>query len=125
MNRQLYEGKILEHYREPRHTGTVDDPDATVAASNPHCGDDFTFTAAVDGGRVTELRFDGAGCALSTAAASLLTDEMIGEPVDALADIPEEDVFRLVGIEKDEIAPPRVKCVLLARRALADIGDML
>ncbi|MDY6761647.1 MAG: iron-sulfur cluster assembly scaffold protein, partial [Candidatus Nanohaloarchaea archaeon] len=68
--RQLYRGKILKHFKEPHNEGAVADADVEAHVENPHCGDAFTFTAAVDDGTITDIGFEGGGCALSTAAAS-------------------------------------------------------
>ncbi|MDY6766213.1 MAG: iron-sulfur cluster assembly scaffold protein [Candidatus Nanohaloarchaea archaeon] len=121
--RQLYEGRIMDHYTDPRHAGTVDDADMSVHVENPHCGDSFTITAAVDDDTFTAIRFDGDGCALSTAAASLLLDELEGATIAAAAEIEDRDVFDMLGIQKDDIAPVRVKCVLLARNGVEEMVD--
>lgn len=116
----LYREKILSHYREPHNQGRVDDPDLSGRADNPNCGDELLFTAAVDDGRFAGLAFEGEGCALSVAAASLLTDALQDEPLDA-ADVPDDEMFGMLGLEKDEVSPLRVKCVLLARDGIVSM----
>jgi nitrogen fixation NifU-like protein len=127
MDKSLYRDHILQHYKEPHNFGAVDDPDRESAVENPLCGDDLGFSVAVEDGEVQDIRFEGSGCALSIAAASLLTDELQGASVERLKRISEEDVFALVGLEKDAISPMRVKCVLLCRdgvqRLVDDNGD--
>lgn len=120
MSRQLYRGKILEHYKEPRKFGTVDDPGLDVEVANPHCGDVLRFTGRVEDGELV-LRFEGDGCALSIAAASLLADRLDGAAVDAVEDVSEEELFDMLGIQKDTIAPVRVKCVLLGKRGIEEL----
>ncbi len=111
----LYRGKILDHYQDPHNSGEVPDADMAGEADNPSCGDDLTFTAAVDDGTFTDLKFAGNGCALSIAAASVLTDELQEAAVDAVHDVSDDDLFGMLGLEKDDVSPMRVKCVLLAR----------
>ena len=82
---QLYHAQIVEHDRHPHHCGPL--PGATHAATldNPLCGDVVTVHAIVDGDRIRELRFEGRGCALSRAAASMMADRVTGLPI---ADLP-------------------------------------
>ncbi len=120
MSRQLYRGKILEHYKEPRRFGELEEAELETEVANPHCGDDLRFTGRVED-ETLHLRFEGDGCALSIAAASLLADQLDGGPVDDATDIADEDVFEMLGIQKDAIAPIRVKCVLLAKRGIEEM----
>lgn len=123
MSKSLYREHILQHYKEPHNFGEVDDPDVDVVVANPTCGDELHITAAVDDGEISEVKFDGSGCALSIASASLLTDELQGEPLESLKNISEEQVFNLVGLEKDEVSPMRVKCVLLIRDGVQELQE--
>ncbi|MDY6765914.1 MAG: SUF system NifU family Fe-S cluster assembly protein [Candidatus Nanohaloarchaea archaeon] len=115
MSRQLYEEKILEHYQEPHNEGTIDDADMDAHVENPHCGDAFTFTAALDDGIISDIRFEGEGCALSIASASMLTERVEERPVEDAIDVGQEDILDMMGIQKDAVAPVRMKCILLAR----------
>lgn len=121
MTESLYRDHILQHYKEPHNQGAVDDPDAEVTVANPTCGDELTFTVSTSGGRIDDIKFNGSGCALSIAAASLLTDELQNEPVERLDDIADAAVFDLVGLEKDAVSPMRVKCVLLCRDGVKEL----
>ncbi|MDY6774194.1 MAG: iron-sulfur cluster assembly scaffold protein [Candidatus Nanohaloarchaea archaeon] len=118
MSRQLYQGKILEHYREPLNRGNMEEPDLESEVSNPHCGDELRFTAKVEGEGFVELKFDGEGCALSTASASLLTERLSGQDRGSVTDLEPGEVFRLLGVEKEEVTPIRQKCVLLAKEGI-------
>lgn len=111
----LYREKILEHYKHPHNQGSIEEPDMEAEVSNPTCGDDLTFQAAVKNGEITDIKFDGEGCALSIAAASMLTDEVKGEDVATVKNISDERLFTLLGLEKDAVSPMRMKCVLLSR----------
>ncbi len=115
--RSIYKEHILEHYNDPHNFGEMDDPDADVEAENPSCGDELHLYAKVDDGKIQDLSFTGSGCALSIAAASLLTDELQGVDVDDIKNVSEEDLFELLGLEQEMISPLRMKCVLLCRDA--------
>ena len=119
----LYRDYILEHYRRPHNFGVIDEPSATFEGSNPLCGDRITMQLAVKDGLVEQVGFTGRGCAISQASASLLTDEVKGKPLEAVADIRADDVLELLGID---ISPARLKCAMLSfdslQHLLADVG---
>jgi nitrogen fixation protein NifU and related proteins len=78
----LYQEIIMDHYRSPRGKATLDNIPQAMAHENPTCGDTIKLEVVVgDGGRVDILRFDGHGCAISTASASLMTESLAGLPV--------------------------------------------
>ncbi len=79
MLEELYEEIILDHYRRPRNKGKVDPSDLVAHDSNPLCGDEVDISARFDGGRIAELKFDGKGCAICTASASIMTQKLIGK----------------------------------------------
>ena len=119
----LYRDYILEHYRRPHNFGVIEEPSATYEGANPLCGDRITMQLGVKDGVVTDVGFTGRGCAISQASASLLTDEVRGKPVEAVAGIQAVDLLDLLGIE---ISPARLKCAMLSfdslQHLLADIG---
>jgi nitrogen fixation NifU-like protein len=119
----LYRDYILEHYRKPHNFGVIEEPSATYEGANPLCGDRITMQLGVKDGVVEEIGFTGRGCAISQASASLLTDEVKGKPVEAVAGIEATDVLDLLGID---ISPARLKCAMLSfeslQHLLADIG---
>jgi nitrogen fixation NifU-like protein len=80
--RELYQSVILDHNKKPRNTGVVEDANRVADGHNPLCGDEIHLTARVVDGVVEELRFEGSGCAISTASASLMTQAVKGRPVD-------------------------------------------
>src|ERR687894_2397177 len=107
----LYRDQILEHYKRPHNFGRLDSPDLEFEDTNPFCGDEQHVTIRLDGDdRVAEVAFDGKGCAISTAATSLLTDELVGKSRDELLGLPKEFVLELLGID---ISATRMKCALL------------
>lgn len=117
----LYKQHILEHYKDPHNFGAVDEPDLEATVANETCGDELHFTATVEDGKVQELKFDGKGCALSIAAASVLSDELQDVAVERLKSISEEDVFVQLGLDRDRISPMRLKCVLLGRDCVQEM----
>jgi nitrogen fixation NifU-like protein len=117
---ELYREQILEHYKRPHNFGVIEDPDLEFEDNNPFCGDEQHVTIRLDeDGRVAEVKFDGQGCAISTAATSMLTDELIGLSRDELVTLPKEKVLELLGIE---ISATRMKCALLGLKVVKGAG---
>jgi nitrogen fixation NifU-like protein len=118
----LYRDYILEHYKHPRNYGTLDPHDLEFHDHNPLCGDELGVHIRVEDGKVADLRFHGQGCAISQAAASITSEELIGMDLDEVAELPAEWAIDHLGIE---ISPTRRKCALLALKVLrgATTGD--
>lgn len=107
----MYREYILEHYRNPQNYGTLEHPTFEAEGQNPLCGDQLTVQVEVGpDGHVTAVRFTGAGCAISQAAMSILSDELVGRSLDDVAAMTKDDIVELVGIE---LSPARLKCALL------------
>lgn len=87
--RELYQEVILDHNRHPRNRGKIEDPTGFAEGHNPLCGDNIQVYLHTDGDRVAEVTFEGSGCAISTASASLMTEAIKGK---TLAEV--EAVFR-------------------------------
>ncbi|HWD39553.1 MAG TPA: SUF system NifU family Fe-S cluster assembly protein [Fimbriimonas sp.] len=87
--RELYQEVILDHNRRPRNRGRLDDPTGVAEGHNPLCGDNVTVTLRLRDGRVDEIAFDGVGCAVSTASASLMTEAVKGKTLEEA-----ESIFR-------------------------------
>lgn len=111
----LYREAILDHYKHPRHKGHLDHADLTHHDHNPFCGDEITIELKVVDGTVTDAAFDGRGCAISQATASMLMEEIIGKPVEELKLLDKEYILEMLGIE---IGPVRLKCALLPLKVL-------
>ena len=113
---ELYRDQILEHYKRPRNFGRLDEFDLEFEDSNPFCGDEqHVFIRLDDDDRVAEVSFEGQGCAISTAATSLLTDELAGKSRQELLALPKDFVLDLLGIE---ISATRLKCALLGLKVI-------
>ncbi len=111
----VYRQYILEHYRDPRNHGHLEQPDISAADTNPLCGDRVEIDLRVQDGRVTEVRFDGRGCAISQASASMLTEKIEGATLDELRALRPDDVLEMLGVT---IGPARQRCALLGLRVL-------
>jgi nitrogen fixation NifU-like protein len=113
----MYREVILDHYKHPHNAGTLEHPDISHEDTNPLCGDRIRIDLQIADGIVTNVRFQGRGCAISQASASLLTDEIIGKPVAEVAAFGKDDMLDLIGIPLDK-NPVRIKCALLALKTL-------
>lgn len=137
--RELYRELILDHARRPRHFGTLEDATHSAQGVNPLCGDKLEMYFRVDDeGRISDAQFEGSGCAISVASASLLTETVIGRTKEeALAYFsamvrrlasrddtggrpePEVELGKLEALEGVKEFPTRVKCATLAWHALS------
>ncbi|MBK9713589.1 MAG: SUF system NifU family Fe-S cluster assembly protein [Kouleothrix sp.] len=113
----MYREVILEHYKHPHNAGTLEQPDISYEDTNPLCGDRIRIDLKVESGIITDVRFQGRGCAISQASASLLTDELKGKSLDDVRALGKDDVLDLIGIPLDK-NPVRIKCALLGLKTL-------
>jgi nitrogen fixation NifU-like protein len=112
----LYREQILDHYKHPHNFGELDDADLEFEDTNPLCGDELKVQLKVgDDGRVGTVRFSGQGCAISQAAASMISDEIKGMTVEELRKLDKDAILELLGID---ISATRMKCALLALKVL-------
>ena len=106
----LYRDYILEHYKRPRNFGELEPHDLDAHEHNPLCGDEMGVHIRLEGDRIGDLRFHGHGCAISQAAASIASEQLIGMPVDEVTRLDGEWMIDLLGIP---ISAARRKCALL------------
>jgi len=131
----LYQEILLDHYRRPRNFGPLEDANREIEGHNPLCGDRLTLRLRLAGDRVEEARFEGSGCAISTASASMMTDAVRGKSVAEALALGDRFRARLTGAERAEAEeslgelvaldgvrdfPMRVKCATLAWHALRE-----
>lgn len=119
----FYRDFILDHYRNPRNFGHLERADVQAEDLNPLCGDQIRMELSLDDGIVKDVRFSGKGCAISQAAASMLTERVKGMRLSEIAKLSKDAVLEDVGIG---ISPTRMKCAMLGLRVLksAAIGEI-
>ena len=138
---ELYQDIILDHYRDPRQAGTVEDEELLVEEENPLCGDQIRLTAVIENGQVKDIRYQARGCAISMASASMMTEDLIGKPIEEVRarihdfvelmrserEIPEDELGDLIALEGVKHFPMRIKCATMcwhaAEQALEKLGQ--
>ncbi len=112
MAEDLYREVILDHYKNPRGHGVIEDADAHADGVNPLCGDEVSIYVqfADDGETIEEVKFSGRGCAISQASTSMLMEMVVGKTAQEIAQLPKEELLEEVGIP---LTPIRLKCALL------------
>jgi nitrogen fixation protein NifU and related proteins len=131
----LYKEVILDHYKSPRNKRGLPDATASLQKNNPLCGDEITIHARLEDGKVAEVTFEGQGCSISQASASMLTETVAGKTVDDAAGLtlefrgmmegsvdPDEEEFGdLIALKGVVKYPVRIKCAVLAWDVLQDV----
>lgn len=113
-----YREEIIDHYKHPRNFGSMDDAHKSVNEANASCGDVIAVSIKMVGEKISEMKWRGVGCAISTAAASMLSEKIVGMNKEELEMLGEEGIVDMLG---GEVNPGRMKCATLAYRALLKI----
>ncbi len=111
----FYQQNILDHSKHPRNNGQLEQPTISRDEVNPLCGDKLHFDLLIENETVKDVRFNGRGCAISQAAASMLTEEIMGKPIAEVKQLGKDDVLELLGIP---VGYTRLKCALLGLKAV-------
>ena len=107
--------ELLDHYRFPRNKKPLAEVNFSAKELNPSCGDRLYIEGYVSGGTIQALRFDGVGCILSQATASMLTEHMLGKPLHAISALSKDDILELIAMP---VGPNRLRCALLSLAVL-------
>lgn len=129
MSDAIYREIILDHYRNPRNRGKISDADVCIHDSNPLCGDEIDIYLKVEAKKVKDVKFDGSGCAICMASASMLTEMVMDKPLASVKEVAKEDILENIGLPT--LGPARIKCALLSLKVLklamvkyyADVDD--
>jgi nitrogen fixation protein NifU and related proteins len=114
---QLYRELILDHYKNPRRHGVIEDADVSAEGQNPLCGDEVAVSVkfAADGEQIDDVMFVGRGCAISQAATSMLMEMVKGRNATEVAEMSKEELLDELGIP---LTPVRLKCAILGLTTL-------
>ncbi|MBI2449523.1 SUF system NifU family Fe-S cluster assembly protein [Candidatus Pacearchaeota archaeon] len=115
---EIYTGMILELYRNPLHKGKLDDANAVFRDLNPVCGDEIEIGLKIKFGRVNEGKFDGRGCAISQAAASMLLKIIHGKEIEDILKIDIDNLLEEMNLQNLKNNPVRIKCAALPLKVL-------
>ncbi len=111
----IYDDHILDHFESPYHKGHLPCPSCTHSERNPICGDQLTLELQIADGKVQQAFFNGKGCAISQAAASMLCEHVEGRPVEELRKMPAKEMLDILQVP---LTPSRQKCGLLGFKVL-------
>jgi nitrogen fixation NifU-like protein len=119
MGSDMYRQQILDHYKNPRNYGEIEDPDIEHVGENPMCGDTIKMfvVLADDDATIEHVSFIGDGCAISQASASMLSGELRGMTLEDVREMDREDIEDMLGVE---LSPMRIKCAVLAEKVAQD-----
>ena len=115
MSENFYKDELLDHFKFPRNIGTLTNPDFEERDENPSCGDKVSIQGKVKHNIISDLKFEGSGCVISQATASMLTQFVKGKSLDKVLNLNKDDILYLIGIK---LGPTRLKCALLSLHVL-------
>jgi nitrogen fixation NifU-like protein len=116
VSEDIYREIILDHYRNPRNKGRISDADASFHDSNPLCGDEIDIHLKVEDDVVKDIKFEGRGCAISQASASMLTEMVMNKSLTSVKELGKDDILENIGLMN--LGPARIKCALLSLKVL-------
>ena len=115
--KQLYADQLHDHYTNPRNKGKVENPDFESKKQGAVCGDVISMTGKIENGILSDIKFEGGGCVMSQATASMLTEKCKGHPISQILAMNEDDITQLIGVS---LGPTRMNCALLPLRTLQE-----
>jgi nitrogen fixation NifU-like protein len=119
----MYRQQILDHYKNPRNYGEIEDATFTHVGENPMCGDTIEMDVVLDDDEDTieAVAFRGDGCAISQASASMLSEQLQGMSIETLQGMDRDDIVDMLGVD---ISPMRIKCAVLAEKVAQDGAEI-
>ena len=111
----MYSEIILDHFKSPRNFGKLENPSSAAKDLNPACGDVIEISLNIGSSIIQDVKFEGQGCAISQATASMLTEFVKGKSIEDIEKLQPYDLFNLIGIT---LSPVRAKCALLSLNVL-------
>jgi nitrogen fixation NifU-like protein len=116
LSEDIYREIILDHYRNPRNKGRISDADVSFHDSNPLCGDEIDIHLKDEDNIVKDIKFEGRGCAISQASASMLTEMVMNKSLTSVKELGKDDILENIGLVN--LGPARIKCALLSLKVL-------
>ena len=116
MSSDMYKEIILDYYKNPRNRGTMESPDAKSKDSNPLCGDVIEMQLKFKDDKVSDIKFNGDGCAISQASASMLTELVMGKTIEEVRKIDKSILLENLG--SPNLGAVRIKCALLPLKVM-------
>ena len=107
LDRQAYIENLLDYYQNPRNKGRIENATVSVSGGNPGCGDVVTMYVTIEDGRATQVSFEGQGCTISQAGASMVAEKYEGEPLETIEQASTDDMIDEMG---REVVISRVRC---------------
>ena len=114
---ELYQQNILDYYKHPRNKGKVSNPDIKFRELNPLCGDEIEVTIKLEGNKIKQILFEGKGCAISQAAASMMSEYLEGKKIEDANKFTKDEMLEMLGIP---FSPARLRCALLGIRVMKE-----
>lgn len=115
MSMEMYQQNIIDHYKDPRNKAQMDDATVVGKDNNPTCGDFLVLQLKIEENKITDVKFQGTGCAISQSAISMLTEKLVGLSIDEARKIDRDYIFKLLGVP---ISHARINCALLSLKVL-------
>ena len=115
MENEFYKKFLMDHYKNPKHKKEIKNPHFSSGQNNPSCGDAISVSGLIEDGVIKDIGFEGKGCVISLATASVLLDNCIGKPIKDVLALTKDDLLKMIGVE---LGPNRLHCALISLESL-------
>jgi nitrogen fixation protein NifU and related proteins len=116
--KKMYTKELIEHYKSPKRFGKMENPDLVGSGINSLCGDEITVYVKNEEGRVSDVSFEGSGCAICIGVMSMIIDSLVGKNIYELPKMQDSTALELIGMQPDS---PRVRCATLSIESIRNI----